>query len=105
MYEGQKIEYLLKPIFGIPFTWITLIESVKINSEFVDRQVKGPYKIWHHRHIFKETKEGIEMIDMVHYKLPLGIFGKLTEIIFVNKKIKKIFDYRELVIQKYFAEN
>ena len=102
MYEGQRIGYTLKPLFNIPFFWLTEIRSVKDKREFVDVQLKGPYKIWHHRHLFRETKDGVEMIDMVHYKLYFGILGRLLEKLIVNRKIEHIFNFREKAIQNIF---
>jgi len=69
MYEGLMIEYSVKPLLGIPMTWITEIKTVKDNLFFVDEQRKGPYKIWHHEHHFKEVEGGIEMTDIVSYEL------------------------------------
>ena len=55
-----------------------------------------------HRHLFKEVENGIEMIDIVHYKLPYGVLGKVIEKLIVKKKIERIFDYRERVITDVF---
>ena len=65
MYEGLMIAYKVRPILGIPMQWITEITHVKENNYFVDEQRKGPYKIWHHEHHFKETESGILMTDIV----------------------------------------
>lgn len=102
MYEGQRISYTVKPFFGYPVKWVTEINSVRDQKEFVDTQIKGPYSIWHHRHLFKEIDGGIEMIDIVHYKLPFGFLGKLLERLVVRKKLESIFNYREKVIHQYF---
>ena len=102
MYEGQQIGYTVKPLIGIPVKWLTEIKSVTKNREFVDFQEKGPYKLWHHRHLFKEIPEGIEMTDIVHYKAPFGILGKLMEKLFIQKKVESIFNYREKVIKDFF---
>ena len=58
MYEGLMIEYTVKPLLGIPMNWITEIKTVKELEFFVDEQRKGPYKIWHHEHHFKEVDGG-----------------------------------------------
>lgn len=102
MYEGQQIAYTVKPLAGLKMNWLTEIKSVNVNREFVDLQIEGPYKIWHHRHLFKEKNNGVEMFDVVHYQLPFGIFGKLAEKLIVRRKLKEIFDYREKVINSYF---
>ena len=78
MYAGQIIEYKVSPLIGIKLHWVTEITHVQAKEYFVDEQRFGPYAFWHHKHFLKETKEGVEMYDEVHYKAPMGIVG-ITE--------------------------
>ena len=103
MYEGLMIEYTVKPVLGIPMTWVTEIKTVKDNLFFVDEQRKGPYKIWHHEHHFKEDDGGIEMTDIVSYEIPLGIIGRLAHSLFVRKKLESIFNYRIQMVDEIFS--
>jgi ligand-binding SRPBCC domain-containing protein len=103
MYEGLMIEYSVKPVLGIPMTWITEIKTVKDNLFFVDEQRKGPYKIWHHEHHFKEVEGGVEMTDIVSYELPLGILGKFAHTLFVKKQLEGIFNFRIKMVDEIFA--
>ena len=103
MYEGLMIEYSVKPVLGIPMTWSTEIKTVKDNLFFVDEQRKGPYKIWHHEHHFKEVEGGIEMTDIVSYELPLGILGKFAHVLFVKKQLEGIFNFRIKMVDEIFA--
>ena len=103
MYEGLMIEYSVKPVLGIPMTWITEIKTVKDNLFFVDEQRKGPYKIWHHEHHFKEDEGGVEMTDIVSYELPLGILGKFAHVLFVKKQLEGIFNFRIKMVDEIFA--
>ena len=96
------IAYTVRPLWGIPMTWITEIKTVKDNHFFVDEQRKGPYNIWHHEHHFKETAEGIEMTDIVTYVIPLGILGRLMHPIIVKPKLEEIFDYRYKRVEELF---
>jgi ligand-binding SRPBCC domain-containing protein len=102
MYPGQIIEYKVSPILGIPLYWMTEITHVEDRKYFVDEQRFGPYQLWHHQHHFKETAEGVEMTDIVHYKLPLGILGDIANVLMVKKQLKEIFDYRYQVVEKLF---
>jgi len=104
MYEGQMIEYTVRPLFGIPMSWITEIKTVKENDFFVDEQRKGPYTIWHHEHHFKEVEGGVEMTDIVTYVLPLGILGKIAHPLIVKGKLEEIFKYRFAQVEKIFNE-
>ena len=102
MYEGLMIEYTVRPMLGIPMNWITEIKTVKNHSFFVDEQRKGPYRIWHHEHHFKEVEGGVEMTDIVSYELPLGFLGRLMHPILVKYKLKEIFDYRRQKVDELF---
>jgi ligand-binding SRPBCC domain-containing protein len=104
MYPGQIITYIVKPIFGIPIEWVTEITHVEKNAFFVDEQRFGPYAFWHHKHYFKPIPGGIEMRDVVHYKIPLGPLGKLINHIYIQHKLKEIFDYRYQTLEKMFGK-
>ena len=100
MYEGLMIEYTVKPLLGIPMNWITEIKTVNELEFFVDEQRKGPYKIWHHEHHFKEVDGGVEMTDIVSYELPLGILGRIMHPFLVQKKLEEIFDFRFKAVEQ-----
>lgn len=102
MYEGLMIEYTVRPLLGLPMKWITEIKYVHDHKYFVDEQRKGPYKIWHHEHHFKEVEGGVEMTDIVSYELPLGFLGKLVHPFLVKGKLEEIFDYRFKKVDELF---
>ena len=104
MYPGQIIEYTVKPILSIPLYWMTEITHVENKKYFVDEQRFGPYTMWHHQHHFKEIKGGVEMTDIVHYKLPLWILGDLSNFILVKSQLKTIFDYRFKAVEVRFGK-
>lgn len=103
MYAGQIIEYTVKPVLGIPVYWMTEITQVKEGVYFIDEQRRGPYALWHHQHHFKEIPRGVEMTDIVHYRNPFWIFGKLANVLFVRKKLEKIFEYRRKKVEEMFG--
>ncbi len=85
MYAGQIIEYTVKPVLGIPLYWMTEITHVDDKRYFVDEQRFGPYSLWHHQHHFKSIEGGVEMTDIVHYKLPFWFLGDIAQGLFVLK--------------------
>jgi ligand-binding SRPBCC domain-containing protein len=103
MYAGQVIEYKLKPLLGIPFYWMTEITHLADKSFFVDEQRFGPYRLWHHQHHFKAIAGGVEMTDIVHYKLPFWFLGDMAHRLFLKRRLKNIFDYRYKVIEQKFG--
>lgn len=94
MYPGQIIEYKVSPLLDIPIYWMTEITHVQEKKYFVDEQRFGPYDMWHHQHHFKQVSGGVEMTDIVHYKLPFWFLGDIANALFVNKQLRQIFDYR-----------
>jgi len=104
MYPGMLITYTVKPLFGIPVTWVTEITQMKEQNYFIDNQVIGPYKLWHHQHFLKEIDGGVQMDDEINYALPFGILGEIVQPIIVANKLKKIFDFRKIAIEKMFGK-
>ena len=104
MYEGQIIEYTVKPILGIPLYWMTEITHVQKHRYFIDEQRFGPYSLWHHQHHFREIQGGVEMTDIVHYKLPLWFLGDIANSLMVKNQLKRIFNYRFQAVEKQFGE-
>lgn len=103
MYPGQIITYTVRPVLGIPLFWMTEITHVREGEFFVDEQRVGPYALWHHQHHFKPIEGGVEMTDLVHYRLPLGPLGTLAHALFVRRQLEEIFDYRYQVLEKRFG--
>ncbi|MDA9356944.1 SRPBCC family protein [Flavobacteriaceae bacterium] len=104
MYAGQIIQYIVTPILGIPTKWVTEITQVKDKSYFVDEQRFGPYSLWHHKHFIKKVKGGVEMIDIIDYKIPLGIIGRLMNPILVKPKLEEIFSFRQQKLIELFGD-
>lgn len=103
IYAGQIIEYRLRPLFGIPVYWRTEIRQAEPPFYFTDVQRKGPYQLWHHQHHFKAIEGGIEMTDIVHYKISFGWLGNLINRWFVRKRLLQIFEYRIKKITEIFG--
>ena len=104
MFPGQIIHYTITPMLGIKVQWVTEITHVADKSFFVDEQRYGPYKFWHHKHFLKEIPGGVEMEDIVHYKLPMGFLGRLAHPLLVKPKLEEIFNYREKKLTALFGE-
>lgn len=100
--EGTLIDYRLR-LHGLPLRWRTRIESWEPPYAFEDRQLRGPYRLWHHRHEFAPAPGGTLMRDIVHYGLPLGRFGRLVHALIVARDLRRIFDYRHEAVTAWLA--
>ncbi len=103
MYAGQIIQYKVHPFPGFSTKWVSEITHVEKGSYFVDEQLFGPYALWHHKHFIHEVPGGVEMEDVIDYKLPLGILGTLAHPLLVRKQLTSIFEYREEQLAKRFG--
>ncbi len=98
MREGTTIDYRIA-LRGLPMRWRSEISTWKPPFEFVDEQLKGPYRRWHHRHTFETRDGGTQVGDDVTYDV-LG--GALVHKFFVAGDLKKIFDFREETLRRLF---
>lgn len=98
---GAIIDYRIQ-LSGFPFSWKTEITKWNPPNQFVDTQLQGPYQTWIHEHRF-ESKDGYTIMhDLVEYKAKGWIFEPLIHRFFVAKRVKKIFAYRTLQINRLF---
>jgi ligand-binding SRPBCC domain-containing protein len=95
--QGSLIDYDLK-LHGFPIKWRTEITRWDPPNEFVDTQLRGPYKQWIHTHRFKELSPTRTLMeDEVRYRLPLEPFGDIANFI-IEGQIKEIFEFRQKVV-------
>lgn len=104
MYAGQIIQYTVTPILGIKAKWVSEITQVVDREYFIDEQRFGPYAFWHHKHFIKEIEGGVEMEDVIDYKVPMGILGQLVHPFLVKPKLEEIFEYRRKKLIELFGE-
>lgn len=99
--QGAIIDYKIK-LNGIPFLWKTEITVFENQKRFVDTQLKGPYKVWIHEHQFEKREGKTYMKDIVQFLSPGWVLEPIINKLFVEKKVKAIFEYREKVLKKLF---
>jgi ligand-binding SRPBCC domain-containing protein len=102
MGEGTLIHYRLR-LHGVRLRWTSRIEEWNPDHGFVDRQLRGPYRLWQHRHTFAADGGATVVGDEVHYALPLGRLGELAHPLFVAPDLRRIFDYRQAAVIRLLA--
>jgi ligand-binding SRPBCC domain-containing protein len=101
MGPGALIQYRLR-VRGLPIDWLTRIEAWEPGRIFVDTQLVGPYRFWHHTHTFEERSGGTLMRDVVRYALPLWPVGELAAPL-VRRELDAIFDFRRETVARLLA--
>ena len=104
LYTGQVIQYIVTPMLGIKTKWVSEITHIEEKKYFVDEQMYGPYALWHHKHFVKEIEGGVELEDIIDYKVPFGFLGQLVHPFLVKPKLEEIFNYRQEKLQALFGK-
>lgn len=99
MRVGAIIDYQLK-IHQIPVRWQSEITAYQPGVRFVDEQRRGPYRRWHHEHLFEATGSGTRVTDVVEFSAP---FGWLSTPLLVRPDLRRIFSYRRQVLEELFG--
>ena len=102
MAAGAEIQYSLR-LHGLPIRWVSRIDAWEPPHRFVDVQVHGPYRLWHHTHSLEPGGDDVLMLDAVRYALPLGSLGELVHRKLVRHDLERIFDYRHEAIERAFG--
>jgi hypothetical protein len=101
--EGAVYEYQLK-VRGLPLRWRTLIEAFEPGRRFVDRQIAGPYALWHHTHRFEDLPGGgTRLVDRVRYRVGWGLLGRIAHALWIRRDLERVFAYRREAIAARFG--
>lgn len=100
--KGERLNFAVRPLFGIALRWTTLITDVDPPGRFVDTQLKGPFALWEHTHTFRTENEGTLVHDRLRYAMPLGMLGELVHTLLVKNKVQAIFAYRHNALDRLF---
>jgi ligand-binding SRPBCC domain-containing protein len=98
MREGLEIDYRIV-VRGLPLGWRSRIDVWAPNRRFVDRQVLGPYRWWHHEHRFEPAAAGTRVIDEVEFVPRVRWISQH----FVRRDVERIFSYRRATLAAIFS--
>jgi len=85
-------------LFGVPLRWRARIARWQPPNEFVDEQVRGPYRLWEHTHRFYEDGDKTIIEDVVRYRLPFTPFGEVFHPL-VRLQLGRIFRFRQSAVR------
>jgi ligand-binding SRPBCC domain-containing protein len=102
MGPGTLIEYQLR-WRQVLLRWTTIIEVWDPPHKFVDVQLRGPYRLWHHTHTFEAQRGGTLIRDEVRYRLPLLWLGTALHRLAIRRDLEAIFDERTRRVRELLA--
>lgn len=100
--EGSRVFFVLgHRAFPLEVRWEAVISAFEPGRLFEDRQVRGPFSHWVHRHEFEDLGDGrTRVTDTIEVGAPLGVFGRMAERILVGGKIQQLFQQRQAVMRE-----
>lgn len=82
-------------LFGlVPVRWVAEHTAYDPPRMFEDVQVAGPFRSWRHRHLVGPHTTGAILRDEVEYEPPLGALGRALAPLLVERRLRRLFDYR-----------
>lgn len=103
LQAGSVINYKLR-IRGLPMRWSSEIALWEPPYRFVDNQLSGPYKLWHHEHTFTSEHGGTRIGDHVDYALPFGLLGEIVHTLIVRRDVETIFKFRQQRLEELLGK-
>ena len=101
---GSQAIVETKILGPITMRWVAQHTVYDPPHTFEDIQIKGPFKSWRHRHIVEAHAGGTMLRDEIDYEAPLGLPGRLIAGIVVEKRLRRLFDYRHEVTRRWCEE-
>ncbi len=63
-------------------------------------QLKGDFKMMRHEHYFKPCENGTLLIDLFHFEIPYGLFGRWFNSLWLTQYIRKLLEQRNKTIKE-----
>jgi len=96
--------------FGITQKLTSKITEFESPIYFVDEMVRGAFKSFKHKHIFKESYDNkfdvhcTLLTDIFNFQSPFGVLGKLTNIIFLKRYMVNLLATRNALLRQKTEE-
>lgn len=91
--------------FGIYQTLTSKISAFNRPHYFTDEMVNGAFKCFAHEHHFKAVPSGTLMTDVFTYKSPFGILGRIADVLFLKRYMRRLLEMRNGTIKSVAESN
>jgi len=90
---GETVTWKAKH-FGIMWKMTSKITELDAPHSFVDEQLRGPFKMFRHEHLFEPHHGGTLMRDHIVFDAPLGPLGDIAERLVLRNYLPKLIGER-----------
>jgi ligand-binding SRPBCC domain-containing protein len=97
---GQSVTWQARH-FGIRQQLTSTITALDRPTYFQDTMQKGAFRSMHHDHFFRTVSpEATEMIDIFAFSAPFGLFGRLVELILLERYMRSLLRERNTMLRE-----
>lgn len=97
---GESVSWRAKHL-GIWQQLTSKITALKYPDYFCDEMQAGAFESFKHEHFFTTTQTGTLVRDRFSYRSPLGILGKIADVLFLKRYMHNFLYQRNLIIKRY----
>ena len=80
--------------FGVRQKFTSQITEFERPNFFVDEMTQGAFHSMCHRHVFIEYEQKTLMRDVIEWRSPLGVLGKIADALFLKRYLRTLILYR-----------
>lgn len=91
--------------FGVHQNLSIEITAMEAPHSFVDEMTSGIFKRFRHEHRFEEIEEEVLVTDRFDYTAPLGVLGKIADILFLRSYMTRFLESRNHYLKHILEEN
>jgi len=97
---GESVTWRAKHL-GITQRLTSKITAFMQPHSFTDEMVAGPFESFKHDHFFATDGGVVVMTDVFDYKSPLGVLGRIADVIFLKNYMTALLNERNRVVKQY----
>jgi len=86
--------------FGFRQRLTSRITEFEPPRRFVDEMVHGAFRRFRHEHQFLAAEGGTEMVDIFDYTSPLGPLGRLADVLFLRRYMRRLLRLRNAYLKR-----
>ncbi|MCA9691593.1 MAG: SRPBCC family protein [Nannocystaceae bacterium] len=95
--EVGVVVILRQRLGPIPLEIVAEHVAYEKNARFEDVMRRGPFRRWHHRHLFFEHEDGCLLRDEIDYALPIE---RIVDRLLVRPRLQRLFEHRHAVTRR-----
>ena len=97
--EGDEVTWEAKHL-GVRQRFTSRVTRCEPPDVLEDVMVRGAFASFRHLHRFREEGGATRMIDELGYRAPLGLLGRIADVLFLERYMRNLLETRALALKQ-----